>query len=106
MNSERYKWTIRFLILTPLLLLVAMIIAGGGHGFIQPIFALFPFATFQCIWSKDPSFINFIIAVFQFPIYGLCIDKSSNKKKTWIIILTLHVLLAGLILVLASANWK
>ncbi|MEN2415239.1 hypothetical protein [Flavobacterium mesophilum] len=106
MNSERYKWTIRFLILTPLLLLIAMIIAGGGHGFVQPIFALFPFATFQCIWSKDLSFINFIIAVVQFPIYGLCIDKSINKTKNGIIILVLHVLLAGLIFVFASENWK
>ncbi|MBS7252356.1 hypothetical protein [Flavobacterium branchiicola] len=106
MNSERYKWTIRFLILTPLLLLATMIIAGGGHGFIQPVFALFPFATFQCIWSKDLSFINFIIGVVQFPIYGLCIDKSSNKIKTWIIILILHILLAGLIFVFASENWK
>lgn len=106
MNSQKYKWTIRFLILTPLLLLVTMIIAGGGHGFNQPIFTLFPFATFQCIWSKDLSFINFIIAAIQFPIYGLCIDKSKNKKKTWIVILILHILLAGLILLFANENWK
>ncbi|MNL38112.1 hypothetical protein D3C87_1603000 [compost metagenome] len=106
MNSERYKWTKRFLVLTPLFLLFSMIIAGGGHGFYQPIFALFPFATFSCIWDTDLSFINLMIAIFQFPLYGFWIDKTSNEKRTWGVILVLHVLLAGLIILFANSNLK
>jgi len=106
MNFERYKWTIRFLILTPLFLLFSAIIAGGGHGFNQPIFALFPIATFPCIWKADMSFLNLMIAIIQFPLYGLWIDKTSNKKRTWFVILTFHVLLAGLIFIFANENWK
>ncbi|MFB3386471.1 hypothetical protein [Flavobacterium sp. LAR06] len=81
-----------------------MIIAGGGHGFYQPIFALFPFATFSCIWETDLSFFNLIVAILQFPLYGLWIDKTSNKTRTWGVILILHVLLAGLIIVFANEN--
>lgn len=106
MNSEKYKWTKRFLVLTPLFLLFSIIIAGGGHGFYQPIFALFPFATFSCVWNADLSFINFIIAIFQFPLYGLWIDKTSNKKRTWFVILFFHILLASLIILFANLNWK
>lgn len=106
MNSERYKWTKRFLVLTPLFLLFSMIIAGGGHGFFQPIFALFPFATFSCIWAGELSLIDLIIAILQFPLYGLWIDKTSNKTRTWVVILILHVLLATLIILFADSNWK
>lgn len=82
------------------------IIAGGGHGFYQPIFALFPFATFSCIWKADMSFINLVIAIVQFPLYGLWIDKTSNEKRTWIVILTFHVVLATLIILFANPNWN
>lgn len=106
MNSERYKWTKRFLILTPLFLLICMILAGGGHGFVQPIFALFPFATFTCIWFTELSFFNLILAILQFPVYGLLLDKARYKRKTWILISIIHVLFVGLIFVFANENWK
>ncbi|MEN2400727.1 hypothetical protein GKZ90_0013135 [Flavobacterium sp. MC2016-06] len=105
MNSEKYKWTKRFLILTPFFLLFSMFIAGGGHGFVQPIFALFPFATFTCIWMSELGFLNLILALIQFPVYGLLIDKANDKKRTWIIISILHFLIATLIILYANPNW-
>ncbi|MBE8725925.1 hypothetical protein [Flavobacterium hungaricum] len=106
MNSESYKWTKRFLILTPLFLLFCMIAAGGGHGFVQPIFALFPFAAFTCIWFAELSFFNLILAILQFPAYGLLIDKSNDKRKTMLMISILHILIVGLIFVFVNENWN
>lgn len=106
MSFEKYKLTKKMLILTPLFLATSIFLAGGGHGYFEPMFALFPYATFTCIWMSELTLINLILAICQFPFYGILIDKASNKRKTSLVILIIHLLVSILILKFANENWK
>ncbi|WP_298146623.1 hypothetical protein [Flavobacterium sp.] len=106
MSIENYEVTRKMLILTPIFLFISILLGGNGHGYFFPIFVLFPTATFTCIWMMKLTVINLILAVFQFPAYGIIIDKTSNKKRTIISLFIIHVMLTILILKFADENWK
>jgi hypothetical protein len=106
MSFENYEVTKKMLILTPIFLFISILLAGNGHGYFFPIFILFPMATFTCIWMMKLTVINLILAIFQFPAYGIIIDKTSNKNRTIISIFIIHVMLTILILKFADENWR
>lgn len=106
MSFENYKVTKKMLILTPIFLVISILLGGNGHGYFFPIFVLFPMATFTCIWMTKLTVVNLILAIFQFPAYGIIVDKTSNKKRTTLSIFIIHVLLTLLILKFANENWK
>lgn len=88
----KYKWTINLSIAAPLVLICSVIIAGGGHGFTDQLFILFPWTFISKL--IDSQFLFFLIGMIQFPIYGLLYDKSVQKNKTVFIITIIHFLLA------------
>lgn len=103
----KYKWTIRLLLLTPVLVLIAIFLMGGGHGWYEPAILLFPFGTINTVWQNHFSLPLGAIAVFQFPIYGFMIDKVKQHKRRLLTlaILIVHLLLAAIILVFMQADW-
>jgi len=104
----KYKWTARLSLLTPLLLFVAVLLMGSGHGWFEPAMFLFPLGTINTIWQNHLSLPFGVIALFQFPIYGFIIDKSRQHQKTTSVTLTiliLHLLLATLILIFKHPDW-
>src|SRR5687767_7372279 len=107
MNSN-YKWTIRFSILTPVLILICIFLMGGGHGWYIPTFVTFPWATFNTIWQDQLSKILLIIGIFQFPVYGIMIDKSKGSKRKLVVfgVIVTHIFLAIMILSFKNPEWR
>jgi hypothetical protein len=89
----KYKVTLILSLLTPLLLVIAVFLMGGGHGFYAPARVLFPSAmiSFPIMNRLEWPFI--ILGILQFPIYGLFIDKYPDKSKTVILLFAFHFLL-------------
>lgn len=107
--ATNYKWTIRFSILTPILILISVFFMGGGHGWYTPALVLFPWATFNTAWQDRLSEPFMIAGAFQFIVYGFLIDKSrgaNNQAIATIGILLSHIILAILILVLRNPEWR
>lgn len=104
---KAYKWTIRFSILTPALLLLCIIAIGGGHGSFTPAVVLFPWATFNTIWQDNLSIIPAFLGAFQFVVYGVLIDKvKQHQNVVTMVIVASHVLLTVLILTLRGPAWR
>jgi hypothetical protein len=104
-----YKWTIRFSIVTPILIIVCIFLMGGGHGWYTPAMVLFPWATLNIAWQDHLSTPFIIAGLFQFVFYGFLIDKSRGTKSyNWIIagILLSHIIFTVIILVLRSPEWR
>lgn len=78
------KWTIRASFATPILVLLSVFLAGGGHGFIGPMLILFPGVfAFQFV---DDTF-SWLLMLVQFPLYGIIIDQADKWGKTqWILV--------------------
>lgn len=109
MLTTRYNWTIRFSLLTPVFLLLALLSMGGGHGWYEPALILFPFGMVGTFWQDTIAVPFIIIGLFQYPLYGFFIDKASNRpyKGTLIFaIVIMHFALAGLILIKSSEHWN
>jgi len=106
--TVKYRWTARLSLLTPLLLFVAVLLMGGGHGWFEPAMFLFPLGTLNTIWQDHFSLPFIVLAFIQFPLYGFIVDKSKQHGKgQWMIflILFLHILLATLILIFRQPDW-
>ena len=103
--TKKYTWTTRLSLLTPVLLLISVILTGGGHGYFEPAICLFPCATISVIWLSVLTLPYIIVGLFQYPLYGFLIDKSKKKKTVVFVILTIHLILAIVILKFRNANW-
>ncbi len=107
--TTKYKWTIKFSLLTPLLLIIAVFAMGAGHGTYIPAMGLFPFGMFGIIWQNriSPPFI--VISILQYPIYGYIIDKvilTKRTKYTILGLLLIHITFATIIVKLSGENWR
>jgi len=92
---QKYKWTIRLTVLTPFLLVLAIFLMGGGHGYFEPTFVLFPLATILFFWyhTMNPAFL--CMALIQYPLYGFILDKYRQRLPyIGLLIILLHLLLA------------
>jgi hypothetical protein len=83
------KWTIRGLIVTPVLGFISILLAGGGHGYAGPMLICFP-AVFAFPFNND----NWIwaIVILQFPTYGLIVDSIIEKPIAAKVIIGLGLL--------------
>jgi hypothetical protein len=106
--TTNYNWTIRFTILTPILIIICVLLMGGGHGWYTPTMVVFPWATINTIWEDQLSKPLLIAGIFQFTVYGFLIDKTKRtKSRNWVItgILLSHILLATVILSFINPKW-
>ncbi len=71
----------------------AVILAGGGHGLLQPMLLLFPL----CFLFKNDAFMLFLI-IFQYAFYGFMIDifYQNHKIKVVSTILIVHFIFVAL----------
>lgn len=89
--SSSYPTTSLLTLLTPFLLLLVVFLMGGGHGYYEPAIILFPTGLISFSLFNEIVIPFMILAVIQYPIYGLLIDKSKNKQKTLLFIIVFHV---------------
>jgi hypothetical protein len=75
-----FRYTKMFCFATPLVALIAVIVAGGGHGSPAPMLLVYP-AVFA-IGDFVEDFVISFIMVFQLPLYGLIIDFATSKSKS------------------------
>lgn len=104
-----YKWTIRFSILTPILFIVCIFLMGGGHGWYAPTMLLYPWAMLNTVWQDHLSAPFMIAGLLQFIFYIFILNKSRGEKnQSWVVatILFSHIILATIILVLRSSEWR
>jgi len=101
-----YKWTKRFSLITPILIIICIYLGGGGHGLYKPTMVLFPLATLNLAWQDQLSIPFMIVGIFQFIIYGFLIDNTKNKKLVIACILLLHIIMVFIILMLKNPEWR
>lgn len=76
-------------------MLIAFIIAGGGHGQLEPFFILFPYSFLIANYVTEEIWIIIILMLLQYPIYGYFLDKKPNDlKRTALIIAVIHIIFA------------
>ncbi len=92
--KTKYKTTLILSLLSPVLLAAVVFLMGGGHGTYAPGILLFPtgLVSFSILGRLEVPFI--ILAIIQFPTYGLIIDKSNDKARAALLIFAFHFALA------------
>lgn len=107
--TRQHKWTVRFSLLTPLLLIVAVFAMGAGHGTYIPAMSLFPFGMLGVLLQDRISLPFIIVAILQYPTYGFILDKVNSPRKLRVVLLTIlliHIGLTTLIVKLTGENWR
>ncbi|WP_207433732.1 hypothetical protein [Sabulibacter ruber] len=104
------KWTLILSLLTPILLITVVFLAGGGHGWYGPAFLLFPWASMPMVFmSPAPEFIIISLGLLQYPAYGLLVDFNQGTprfRSTLISLVSLHLLFAMLLLLFSNETWS
>jgi len=70
---------------------------------------LFPWSTLNTTWQDHLSESLSIAGAFQFIVYGFLMDKTSGTKSHNLVIVAIllsHIILAILILLLRSPEWR
>ncbi|MCC9165602.1 hypothetical protein [Pontibacter harenae] len=104
-----YKWTSRLTLFCPVFLIIALLLAGGGHGWLEPAIILFPLGLLSIVVTDSLNVVSLLLAVIQYPLYGLLLDKAqaiNQLKRFTISILLFHLLLVVIILVMRDATWR
>lgn len=79
------------MLLTPILIIIALFIAGAGHGNPSLAGLIFPQTFLAAQFLPDYSFgIIYVMAIATYPIYGLIIDKFKSKKALFCLI-SIHI---------------
>ena len=107
--TTSYPWTTRLSLLTTLLLIMAVFLMGGGHGWYEPAMALFPYGMVGTIWQDTITLPFIICGIIQYSLYGFLIDKARHRpyKRTLIIgLIITHLTFAGLILTKSGEHWR
>lgn len=88
---QKYKWTIIFSCISPFLMILTLLLAGGGHGFRTPILLAFP--IFFVLKFQNDNYA-LLLMLLQFPLYGLFIDLFKKYFKyyeaSFFIIIIIH----------------
>ena len=106
---KNLKWTVRLGITTPILIVIVVFLAGGGHGYFEPIIFLFPFPSISILVFDEINLGFALIALIQYPIYGLLIDKIKNKQeviRTGLAIIISHTSVAIVTYILRPEHFK
>ena len=85
---------------TPILLFVGFLSCGVGHGNCVFLFLLFPYAVLVAKLIRGAALLTFVIALIQFPAYGLVLGLigQTGLKWTWaaISLLGFHTVMIAL----------
>lgn len=91
--KEKFKWTLYLLYTTPVLMLITILAAGGGHGYPAPLFICFPW--FAVLGYIDGGWVAMLAMALQLPVYGLIIDASlaifGTGRYMKLVLVFLHI---------------
>ena len=94
-SSEAPKYVSKSLLLLGELRPISFFAAGGGHGNMNILLFIFPYASLLTKFTDNIQ-ILIIVAVLQFPTYGLILDFCKFKFKkinaTILILLAIHII--------------
>ena len=101
------KWTFISIFLTPILLFIAFLFMGGGHGTYKPAILFFPYGMLIVQFFNKINFFSIFISTFQYLIYGLIIDYYVvNKSKKLLIGVILGHIFLSILLLNIMVKWK
>lgn len=97
------------LIVTPIALLLGVGSAGAGHGDYRLAMILFPYTLLSTsvFDSITPPFI--ILAIIQFPIYGVALGYANEKRRLLsmsIVLCVVHGIALAAMLLVANENFS
>ncbi|MBN1787657.1 MAG: hypothetical protein JW806_04615 [Sedimentisphaerales bacterium] len=107
--STRIKILVGALLITPLVIVLALISAGAGHGsyFLCKLF--FPYTMLSTHLYEVITTPFMFLAVIQIPLYGLLLS-ITNKKRTvviiGVIIAFLHLVAVFLCFIILMPNFS
>jgi hypothetical protein len=106
-NFGFWKWIIISLIATPIALVLALFSAGAGHGDYILAKILFPYTMWSTVLSGTITPVFLIIAVAQFPIYGMIL-AYSDKRRTLVagVLASVHLFAVVLCFFLVSESFS
>ena len=61
--------------------IVALMASGGGHGTYWAAKCLFPYTMLSTAWTTMISIPFILLAVLQFPLYGVLLAVANVKRK-------------------------
>jgi hypothetical protein len=73
----KFTWTKRLAIATPLIMIISIMTAGGGHGTPIPTLLCYPFFFLSDAFSSGGGPLVWALLLGQFPMYGLVIDLGK-----------------------------
>jgi hypothetical protein len=68
------------IIATPIALLLALFTTGAGHGIYAVVKILFPYTMISTATNEIITGPYVVLAILQFPIYGLLLALGSKSK--------------------------
>jgi hypothetical protein len=104
-----WKPVIASAIVTPIALFVGVASGGVGHGDYLAAMILFPYTMLSAAVFDSITFPFIILAIVQFPLYGVALGYANEKDRLGLMIVLLCVLhglaLAAMFLV-ANENFS
>jgi hypothetical protein len=105
--KNRLNWTNKMTIIGLLLIIINFFIIGGGHGYFEPLFFLFPIPCILLNYFYEINLIVIILIFTQFPIYGFILDKNKNQiRKVSLTLLIIHLILGIIALQFIPVGFK
>jgi len=108
-NKDKSTLILAGVLIEVILLIVCVFLAGGGHGTYIPMKIFFPYTMLSTINNTSISGAFIIIAIIQYPIYGIIVQyaKSEKLKRTrFAIISVIHIIAMILALILGNENFN
>ena len=75
---------------------IAVAGSGAGHGTYIPAAVLFPLSMLIATSAGNINAVAVILAVVQYPLYGVTVAGARISQVRWLTLLSLHLLLAVL----------
>jgi hypothetical protein len=94
------------ILVAPFLLCIGFYSAGFGHSDYIAARLMLPFACFVTGGYFGAGLVVSIVALLQWPMYGLFIDTSSRKVRTIGAIIVVHGLLCWWLFTKGSENFR
>lgn len=78
-------------------MVIAVALAGGGHGTYIPAVALFPLPMITTLVTGSVTPVAIALAFVQFPLYGLAVGSApaSRRERALLTLALVHVLLVA-----------
>jgi hypothetical protein len=81
MTRRFWKPVIISLVVTPIALFLGVLSAGAGHGHYGMAKLLFPYTMLPAMVSGQISSFFILLAVAQFPAYGIVLGLANEKGR-------------------------